>query len=221
MKYPAKISWLLLALLALVACGGSGTSATPTADSAAVFTQIAQTAIAMQTQTALAATSTPTATSTPDPNSTPEATNTPLITDTPSAGAASATPLTLNTPRPTTQSTCDNVDPNITDVTVPDNTEISAGASFVKTWGFKNLGPCTWDQDYLMVFSYDSVNGDTDWDQVPSVHFPDLIETGDTMELSITLTAPDEAGTYRGVYRLQNNDGYNFGPEFWVQIVVK
>ena len=222
MKHLIKISWLLIAfaLLTLAACGG-GTSATPTADAAPVFTQIALTALALQTETALAASPTPTATNTPKAELTPKVTNEPLITDTPLPGTPSATPLVLKTPRATSQQACDNPDSNIIDVTIPDNTEISSGASFVKTWGFKNLGPCTWNQDYVLIFSYGSATEDTKWDKVKPVNFPDVIAPGDTMNISVNLTAPSDAGTYRGVFRLQNDKGFNFGPEFWVQIVVK
>lgn len=227
MKQTRKMMYLLTAvvMLALAACGGKGATPTPTTDAGPVFTQLAMTAIYMQTETAQAIPPTETATNTPDAATTPEPTNTPLITDTPGAGTPSATQAAVNTPqataRPTTQASCDNVDPNITDVTIPDNTEVPAGASFVKTWGIKNLGPCTWDEDYTLIFSYDSANGATGWSKVPTVHFPDQVKPGETMNISIDLPAPDEPGTYRGVYRLQNSKGFNFGPEFWVQVVVK
>jgi Ig-like domain from next to BRCA1 gene len=220
MKNLARISWLLIAfiLLALSACGGGSAAATPTGDTASIYTQIASTALALQTQTALAV---PTATNTPQASPTLKATNTPLITDTPLPGTPSATPLTLKTPKITSQASCDNFDPNIIDVTIADNTEILPGDSFIKTWRFKNLGPCTWNEDYKLIYSYGNVNGDTDWSKVRPVNFPNLVVPGDTVEISITLTAPSEAGTYRGVFRLQNDKGFNFGIEFWVQIVVK
>ena len=104
MKRLTKISWLLIALtlLGLSACGGGSAAATPTVDTALIFTQIASTALALQTQTVLAM---PTATSTPQISATPQKTNTPLITDTPLPGtvSASATPLPLNTPLATSQ----------------------------------------------------------------------------------------------------------------------
>jgi hypothetical protein len=219
MHYLKKISGFLMAfgLLALSACGG-GAAVKPTVDTAPIYTQIASTALALQSQTAQAA---PTATNTPQASPTPQASNTPLITDIPLPGTPSVTPLAVNTPKATSQASCDNFDPNVIDVTIPDNTEISPGDSFVKTWRFKNLGPCTWDQDYKLIFSYDNANGNTNWSEVRPVYFPNLVAPGDTMEISITLKAPSKAGTYRGVFRLQNSNDYNFGIEFWVQILVK
>jgi hypothetical protein len=214
-----ELSGFLMAfcLLALSACGG-GAATTPTVDTASIYTQIASTALALQTQTALVV---PTVTDTPQASPTLEAINTAPITETPLPGTPSATAVAANTPKATSQASCDNVDPNIIDVTVPDNTEYSPGDSFLKTWGFKNLGPCTWNENYKLIFSYDNVDGDTNWGDLKPVNFPDLIVPGDTMEISIKLTAPSEAGTYTGVFRLQNDKGSNFGIEFWVQIVVK
>jgi len=222
MKRFAKIPWLLIALLLsiLVACGGGNTAPTPTTDTGPVFTQIAETALAIQTQTAAAVSPSPTFTNTLEATLTPQATNTPLITDTPLPGeVATATPLVLATAVKTQSAACDNF-ANAVDVTVPDNAEIPAGTSFVKTWAFTNIGPCDWNQDYTLIFSYDNVDGATGWNKVQPVHFPDTIVPGDTMDISVTLTAPSDPGTYRGVFRLQNDKGYPFGIEFWVQIVV-
>jgi next-to-BRCA1 protein 1 len=219
MYHLKDISGFLMAfsLLALSACGG-GAATTPTVDTALIYTQIASTALALQTQTALAV---PMVTDTPQATPTLEAINSAPITDTPLPSTPSATAVALNTPKAPTQASCDAIDPNIIDVTVPDNTEYSPGDSFLKTWGIKNLGPCTWNENYKLIFSYDNVDGDTNWGDLKPVNFPDLIVPGDTMEISIKLTAPSKAGTYRGVFRLQNDKGFNFGIEFWVQIVVK
>jgi hypothetical protein len=208
---------MVFSLLALTACSG-GAAAKPTVDTAPIYTEIASTAFALQTQTALVV---PTATNTPKVSPTLEATSTPLVTDTPLPGTPSVTALASNTPNATSQAGCDNFDPNIIDVTIPDNTEISPGYPFDKTWRFTNLGPCIWNQDYKLIFSYDNVGGDTKWEEARPVYFPNLVKPGETVEITINLTAPAKAGTYRGVFRLQNHDGFNFGIEFWVQIIVK
>ena len=92
MKRIPKISWLFMAfsLLALSACGSGGAPVAPTVDTAPIFTQVALTAIALQTQIAQAvpsATDTPLASPTPQATNTPTATNTPLPTSTPTATA--------------------------------------------------------------------------------------------------------------------------------------
>ncbi len=43
---------------------------------------------------------------------------------------------------------------------------------------------------------------------------------GSTADVSVDLVAPDEAGTYRGNWRMQSDGGLAFGPEIYVQIVV-
>jgi hypothetical protein len=219
MKYLIKISWLLIAfaLLTLAACGG-GTSVTPTVDSAPVFTQIAQTALAMQAETALAVPPTPTVTNTPEAELTPKVTNTPLITDTPLPGTPSVTPLVLNTPKATTQQACDNME-GVADVTYPDGTEVPAGASFTKTWRIKNLGPCTWNQDYSLKFGWGGEG--TNWNTVQPVYLLDKVLPGETVEISVTLTAPTTSGEYVAAFRLQNDSGFNFGPVQTVDIQVK
>jgi hypothetical protein len=212
MKFPAKISWLTLAclLLALTACGG-GIGATPTVDTAPIYTQIAATSLFLQTQTALAASLTPSMTKTPLMTATPEFTNTPLITDTP-LGLSSPTSA-LNQ-----QNSCDSAQ-FVTDVNYPDNAEVPAGSGLTKTWRLKNLGPCSWDTSYHLIFSYQSDGAN--WNKTAPVSFPTKVAPGDTMDISVSLTAPTKAGTYRGTFRLQNSKGYAFGPEFYLQIVVK
>ena len=104
MKRLTKISWLLMALslLALTACGGEA-PAVPTVDTAPLFTQVAGTAEALQTQIAqVAMTETslavvPTevpATPTPQPTNTPLPTNTlaPTSTSTPKPPVVYPTP---------------------------------------------------------------------------------------------------------------------------------
>jgi hypothetical protein len=219
MKYLTKISWLLIAfaLLTLAACSG-GTSVTPTVDSAPVFTQIALTALAMQTETALAVPPTPTVTNTPEAELTPKVTNTPLITDTPLPGTPSVTPLVLNTPKATTQQACDNME-GVADVTYPDGTEVPAGASFTKTWRIKNLGPCTWNQGYSLQFGWGG--GGTNWNTVQPVYLLDKVLPGETVDISVTLVAPTTSGEYVAAFRLQNDTGFNFGPAQTVDIKVK
>jgi hypothetical protein len=221
MKNLVKISWLLAALsmLALTACGARG--AATQVDAVPILTQLASTALALQTQTALAA---PTATSTPQANSVPEATNTllptntPLITNTPQPGAPSATPLTLKTPKPPTQASCDNM-VGIDDVTYPDGTVVIPGEIMEKTWRIKNLGPCTWNQDYALTFGYGGEG--TDWKNAKPAHIPNLIQPGQTVEITVTLRAPTESGSYGAYFRMKNDKGFFFGNFIWIAIRVE
>ncbi|NIP50652.1 MAG: hypothetical protein GWN30_07975, partial [Gammaproteobacteria bacterium] len=105
---------------------------------------------------------------------------------------------------------------------IPDDTIIAAGETFTKTWELLNNGTCTWGAGYSLVF--------TAGDQMGSPDIRPLGQTvgpGETIELSITLTAPTEPGNYRGEWKLRNANGVLFGigveadDPFWVQIVVE
>jgi hypothetical protein len=221
MKHLMKISWLLIALilLGLSACGGGNAAATPTADSAPVFTQIAATALALQTQTVLAM---PSATSTPQVTPTAQITNTPQITDTPASGTApaSATPLTLNTPLATSQTSCDNMK-YIADVTIPDGYVAARGEVMKKTWTVQNVGPCIWTQDYKLIYGW--AGQGTNWNTTQPVPLSKVVNPGENIDITVELTAPSESGEYVAVFKMQNDKGINFPPgqQVTIDIVVK
>ena len=223
-----KTSWFILAVIfiTLTACGG-GSSDTPTSDANLVYTQMWETVQIAQTQTALA---NPPATNTPQTSSTPEATNTPLISETPSSGTpasgATSTPkATKNSGGTTTGSSCDNAQ-FVDDVTIPDGAVVPSGLPFVKTWRFKNLGPCTWTTAYHLVFSYMSDNGEGLITAPAPVAFPNEVNVGDEMDISVTITAPTTADSYTMWFVMQNDKGYNIPLttntyEFWLSFNVQ
>ena len=109
----------------------------------------------------------------------------------------------------------------VADVTVPDNSVINPGGSFVKTWRLKNTGVCQWNTSYALVFfSGEKMSGP---DSVP---FPTTVLPGKTVDLTVTLTAPNASGIFRGNWKLRNSAGGLFGigvshaNPFWVQIKV-
>jgi len=213
MMRKQKTIWLLAVvfLVSLAACGGNATEA-PTQDPNAVITQLMQTVVVAQTQTALAVSPTPSLTPTP------EMTNTPLISNTPEITAATNTPFTLPTAATTPQAGCDNFT-FISDVTIPDGTVITRDTDFVKTWRVMNDGPCTWNSNYRLIWGW---GGDgTNWATESPILFGVEVLPGNTLDISITLHAPADAGNYTGVFRLQNDNGYNFGTTLTVVIEVK
>ncbi len=117
-------------------------------------------------------------------------------------------------------STCDAAQ-FVADVTVPDDTFINPGATFVKTWRLKNTGVCQWDTSYTLVFTSGEKMGGPN-----SVPFPKVVPPGQTVDLTVTLTAPATPGTFRGYWQLKNGSGGLFGigashsSPFWVQIKV-
>jgi hypothetical protein len=109
----------------------------------------------------------------------------------------------------------------IADVTVPDGTTYAPGATFTKTWRLKNIGTCTWTTNYALVFTRGTQMG-----APAAVNFPSNVAPGQTVDLTVNLTAPNSAGHYFGYYMLRNAGGTNFGigtaanREFWVEINV-
>jgi hypothetical protein len=204
---------IILALFILTACNLPGSSATQT-DPGLVNTQTAQTAAAYPTQTV--PTTFPTAiisTAIPSPTiatSTPPATATTVPTATSTASAT-----------PTTASTCTNQAKFVSDVTVPDDTEMLTGQEFVKTWRLENTGTCTWTDKYSLVFiSGDQMNG------ISPLPLTGSTAPGGTADISVSLKAPGTTGTYRGDWQLRDDLGNNFGTgtnadqSFFLQIKV-
>lgn len=92
------------------------------------------------------------------------------------------------------------------DVTVPDGTVLQTGEGFVKKWRLKNIGTCTWDQDYRLVFSSGSaMSGPTD------VSLPKVVVPGDTVDALVNLKAPSTPGSYTGYWKLATSAGAQFG----------
>ena len=102
----------------------------------------------------------------------------------------------------------------VTDVTIPDNTALSSGDGFVKTWRIRNSGTCDWGSGFKLVF----VNGDH-MGGSGSVAVS-ATAAGGTTDVSVNLSAPSSPGTYRGNWRMQADTGIFFGSTFYVQIVV-
>jgi hypothetical protein len=108
----------------------------------------------------------------------------------------------------------------IQDVTYPDGTPVSGGQSFIKTWRIKNVGTCTWNDGYRLVFEGgDLMTGPTAM-QLTGVHVP----PGESLDVSIPLTAPTTPGLYRGNWKLRAPNGDVFGltndSPVWVEIRV-
>jgi len=109
----------------------------------------------------------------------------------------------------------------VADVTVPDGTTYAPGATFTKTWRLKNIGTCNWTTNYALVF-----DSGTQMGAPAAVNFPSNVAPGQTVDLTVNLTAPNAAGNYFGYYKLRNASGAIFGigyyanKAFWVEINV-
>lgn len=211
----------ILGILLLTACNFPGANETPTTGPEVIYTSAAQTLIAQYTQ---AAAGTPIGVASPTTGANPATPTLPMVlVPTATPPAPTNTPLPTNTPVPPTATPipipCDRAQ-FISDVTVPDNTEIAAGTTFVKTWRMKNNGSCTWTPGYAVVFyNGDAMSGPT---SAPITN--GTVPPGSTVDVSVSLIAPVTPGLYRGNWRLRNTAGAVFGignyadQSFWVQI---
>jgi len=109
---------------------------------------------------------------------------------------------------------CENDAEFVEDVTVPDNTEFAPGTEFSKTWRLANSGTCPWRTGYVLAFLEGEQMGGPDGSSIPET------EPRGEADISVTLVAPEEPGTYRGDWRLRAPDGELFGAKLYVQIIV-
>jgi Ig-like domain from next to BRCA1 gene len=179
----------------LGACRGAAQSPTPTGlDPALVLTAAAQTAQAILTAQAA---STPTALPA-----------TPTPTQTPLQGTVSPTNPVSPTLNLTTLPVSGGTDKAefVLDVTVPDGTVFKPGDTFVKTWRLKNAGTSTWTPAFFLVY----VSG-TQMGSAAPLPLQNNVPPGQTVDLSVSLTAPTATGNYVGYYMLRNPNQHNFG----------
>lgn len=138
-------------------------------------------------------------------------TNTPLPTPTTAPVTQAATqPAATNTP------VC-NLASFVSDVTIADNANVTVNKAFTKTWRLRNVGTCTWTSGYQLVFdSGDKMSG-PDSQQLTN----GTVAPGQTIDVSVNLTAPSSPDTYKGNWKLKDPNGVIFGLStgpFWVQI---
>jgi hypothetical protein len=188
LKIARPVSILFIFILILTACNlPSNTPATEEPN--AVFTAAALTVQAMSTQASpTGSLLTPFVTPTLPP---PAATNTsvsfPTLALPTSTRASSPTPV------------CDQAQ-FVRDVSIPDGSIFAPNATFTKTWRLRNAGTCTWSGYSLVFDSGDSMSG-TSSSPIGTVG------PGQETDVSVNLTAPATAGSYRGHWRIRNSSG--------------
>lgn len=132
--------------------------------------------------------------------------------------AAQATPTTGPTQTPvsdvTEPSGCTLNASFVADVTIPDNTELQPGASFVKTWRIRNSGTCDWDSGFQLVFV-----GGSQLEAPGAVAVPTTAPESN-VEVSVQMVAPADPGTYKSQWRMQSGQGLVFGSIIYALVVV-
>jgi len=199
-KYGARFAGILLALTALTACAKS----TPTVDPIARITELAATVQMQITEMALL---TPSATATP----------TPTETGTPTQTLAATTPVPATPTRnPFFSTTVGDNSKWVEDITIPDYSLITPSTTFVKTWRIQNTGSTTWTTDYKLIY-LDGLQGSNN---TLSVNVPNAVAPGDTVDISVSFTAPAANGLYTSYWKMYTATGYLFGDPFYMYINV-
>lgn len=166
--------------------------------------ELASTAAAetVSAQLTLVSAATPTfpATNTPPPE---PATNTPTPPPPPTAPPATSTPG------------CTDQSQFVSDVTIPDNTVMTPGQNFTKTWRIRNTGSCTWTTAYDAIF----VDGNA-MSGPASQAMAGNVPPNSTVDISVNMSAPSSNGTFRATYRMRNDADVLFGTVFYVQVIV-
>lgn len=185
-----KILIPVVALAAILACSPFAASTPqPAATLNALYTAAAQTLEGMSTQAAVATQSSPT----------------------PTLSIPTASPIVLETftqvppLSPVPASRCDAAS-FVSDVTYPDGSAVTLGGQFTKIWRLKNTGTCNWTSSYALVY----VSGER-FGAPAAVSMPTNVGPGQTVDLSVNLTAPNQNGHYRGFWKLRNASNVLFG----------
>ena len=197
---------MMTGALLLASCGAQVPELTPTVTFSAdeIRTQAVATFSVALTETAFAAPSdTPVATLTPVPTLGTLATSTGGV---PFGGATSVGATSATT-------SCYGLS-FASDVTIIDNTPVTPGQSFTKTWKVKNAGSCAWEAGFKFAFVGGDAMGGTTYT------LPSSVGAGAVADVSVAMVAPNKAGTIRGDWRLSTASGQFFGDQVYVQVVV-
>jgi len=200
-KMKIKYIFPVMMMIALI-LAGCGTDKEPPPDIDALYTAAAETLGAQFTQQALEQ---------------PSATPTPTFSlPTPTFTATQSSPVATATNTQTTSgsssggtgifSACDRAD-FVADITIPDGTEMASGSVFTKTWEVKNVGTCAWNETYKVIFYF----GQQMAAQSSFKLTTEKVDVGDTLRISIQMTAPSQVGEYYSHWRFQNDKGEIFG----------
>jgi Ig-like domain-containing protein len=198
----SKPTLLILGALLLSACGANEPPLTPTLAFSAdeIRTQAVGTFSSDLTATAFAA-----------PTNTPV----PTLTAAPTLAipATSTGGIALGSTVPAATASCYGLS-FVSDVSIPDNTPVTAGQAFTKTWKLKNAGTCAWDAGFKFAFTGGDAMGGTTYT------LPSAVAAGAVTDISVAMTAPSKTGTLRGNWRMSTANGQFFGDEVYVQVVI-
>lgn len=124
-----------------------------------------------------------------------------------------ATPLPTIIPTVSPQDCSDNLH-FIDDVTIPDNTFISYGASVDKQWLVENNGTCNWNASYRLKHLGGADLG------TPEELMLYPARAGTQAMIQIIFTAPFTDGVYESAWQAFDPEGNPFGDPIYIRITV-
>ncbi len=95
---------------------------------------------------------------------------------------------------------------------------MTPGQAFVKSWRVRNSGTCPWGADYLLLF----INGNRVEAAMGAQPLPigRTVQPGETIDLSMSLVAPNVYGVFQAFFQMRDNTGRLFGEVIWAGIQV-
>lgn len=125
------------------------------------------------------------------------------------------TPQPIPTSSPTATPPCTDSLAFVQDLTIPDGTIVSPGASVDKQWLVQNNGSCNWDSRYRLRFVGGlDMGATTEQSLYPA-------RAGTQATIRINFTAPSEPGTYNTAWQAFDPFGEPFGDPVFMEIIVQ
>lgn len=104
----------------------------------------------------------------------------------------------------------------LSDVTIPDGSEIIAGENFSKVWRLSNSGTTTWPLGCRLTL--ESNTGEC-LSTVKFVDIPGEVPSGSAVTISVEMEAPKKTGRHVSYWRMHGPSGAAFGARIWVDII--
>ncbi|MDR3572717.1 MAG: NBR1-Ig-like domain-containing protein [Anaerolineaceae bacterium] len=135
----------------------------------------------------------------------------------PATFVPSAAPTKEKTPQPSGSKSnpdCTDQLTYISDVTIPDDTIVSAGSTMDKRWQVENSGSCNWDSGYkIKLVAGPDMGASQEQELFPA-------RSGSRATIRIQFTAPTTPGKYRSAWQAFNPQGQAFGDLIYIQVVI-
>lgn len=106
----------------------------------------------------------------------------------------------------------------LTDVTVPDGSEMPAGETFNKVWRLSNSGTTTWPLGCSLRLES---NTSERLSSVEHIEIPGEVPPGSAVTISVEMEAPKKAGRHVSYWRMYGPSNQPFGSRIWVDVISK